>query len=282
MTLHRSLACLFALCSLLGCATSPPLIVPIFAVDYAALSAQAAQACDERAPGTGRRIRQAHARWQTLHDAAQEKSFQAVQEQVRAEAMQRGLPLIPLEERQARWRAQSLQDLKDKMAALDAAAIAPYCERWPTLFERPDMQFAAMAATQPQSAESQASFMSDHQARFTEAARLCDARAPGTGAAVTQALLRWQSTQGAAKDKLMAQAHAQALARADAVGGRILPLDAIKSGQRDRAIARQQRTMNALDDAAVRLYCETLPREFERADMDFNAIYLRERSDQRR
>jgi hypothetical protein len=40
--------------------------------------------------------------------------------------------------------------------------------------------------------------------------------------------------------------------------------------------------MNALDDAAVRPYCESLPRELERADMDFNAIYLRERSDQRR
>jgi hypothetical protein len=282
MTPHRSLPCLIALCSLFGCATSPPAVVPIFAVDYAALSAQAAQACDERAPGTGQRIRQAHARWQALHGAAQDKSFAAVQEQARAEAMQRGLPLPPPEQRQARWRAQSLQDLKDKMTALDAAAIAPYCERWPALFDRPDMQFAAMAASQPQGAETQATFMVDHQARFTEAARLCDARAPGTGAAVTQALLRWQSTQGAAKDKLMALAHAQALARADEVGGRILPLDAIKSGQRARAIERQQRAMNALDNAAVRPYCETLPREFERTDLDFNAIYLRERSDQRR
>jgi hypothetical protein len=281
MTLHRMIACLFALCSTFGCATPPP-VVPIFAVDYAALSAQAALACDERAPGTGQRIRQAHARWQTQHGAAQEKSLQAVQEQARAEATQRGLPLVPPAQLQARWRAQSLQDLKDKMAALDGAAISLYCERWPALFDRPDMQFAAMAASQPQSAEAQASFMADHQARFTEAARLCDARAPGTGTAVTQALLRWQSTQGAAKDKLMAQAHAQALARADAVGGRILPLDTIKSGQRERAIERQQRAMNALDDAAVRPYCESLPRELERADMDFNAIYLRERSDQRR
>jgi hypothetical protein len=167
-------------------------VVPIFAVDYAALSAQAAQACDERAPGTGQRIRQAHARWQTQHGAAQEKSSQAVQEQARAEATQRGLPLVPPAQLQARWRAQSLQDLKDKMAALDGAAISLYCERWPALFDRPDMQFAAMAASQPQSAEAQATFMADHQARFTEAARLCDARAPGTGTAVTQALLRWQ------------------------------------------------------------------------------------------
>jgi hypothetical protein len=273
-----------ALCSLFACATSPPApaVVPIFAVDYAALSAQAAQACDARAPGTGQRIRQAHARWQTQHAAAQAQSLAAVQEQVQAEAMQRGLPLPPPEERQARWRAQSLQDLKAKMAALDAAAVAPYCERWPDLFERSDMQFAAMAATQAPGAETTSTFMADHQARFTEAARLCDARAPGTGTAVTQALLRWQSTQGAAKDKLMAQAHAQALARADAVGGRILPLDTLKSGQRARAIERQQRAMNALDDAAVRPYCETLPREFERADMDFNAIYSRQRSDQPR
>lgn len=271
MTPHRSLACLFSLFWMFGCATAPPGVVPIFAVDYAALSAQAAEACDKRAPGTGQRIRQAHARWQAQHGAAQEKSFQTVQEQARASATQRGVPVAQPAQLQERWRVQSLQGLQDKMAALDSAAVRPYCERWPSLFDRPDMQFAAMAAPQPQSADTQTTFMADYQALFTEAARICDVRAPGTGAAVTQALERWQSRHGAAKDKLMAQAHAQALSRADAVGGRILPLEAIKSWQRARAIERQQRSMNELHDAAVRPYCEKLPREFERADLDFNA-----------
>lgn len=271
MTLHRPLACLFLLCSIIGCATAPPLVVPIFAVDNAALSAQAAQTCDERAPGSGQRIRQAHARWQTQHGAAQEKSLQAVLAQARADAVQRGRPAAPPAQLEERWRAQSAQDLKDKMAALDPAAIGAYCERWPALFDRPDMQFSAMAAPPPQSADAPTSFMADYQAMFTEAARICDARAPGTGAAVTQALERWQSRHSVAKDKLMAAAHAQALSRADAVGGRILPLEAIKPWQRARAIERQQRSMNALDDAAVRPYCEKLPREFERAEMDFDA-----------
>jgi hypothetical protein len=133
------------------------------------------------------------------------------------------------------------------------------------------MQFSAMAAPRAQSADTATTFMADYQAMYTEAARLCDVRAPGTGTAVTQALERWQSTHGVAKDKLMAQAHAQALSRADAVGGRILPLESIKPWQRARAIERQQRSMNALDDAAVRPYCEKLPREFERAEMNFDA-----------
>jgi hypothetical protein len=271
MTPHRPSLCLFALCSIFGCATAPPPVVPIFAVDYAALSAQVAQACDERAPGTGQRIRQAHTRWQAQHGAAQVKSFQAVQEQAQAEATQRGQPLATPAQLQERWRAQSLQDLNDKLATMDSAALRPYCERWPALFERPDMQFAAMAASQPQSADSQATLVTDHNALFTEAARLCDMRAPGTGAAVTQALLRWQAKHGASKDKLMAQAHAQAQSRADAVGGRVLPLEAIKAGQRARAIERQRRAMNGLGDAAVLAYCEKLPRELERADMDFTA-----------
>jgi hypothetical protein len=271
MTLHQPLACLFLLCSIVGCASAPPVVVPIFAVDYAALSAQAAQTCDERAPGSGQRIRQAHARWQAQHGAAQEKSFQSVQEAARADALQRGLPAAPPAQLRERWRAQSLQGLKDKMAGLDPVAIGPYCERWPALFDRPDMQFATMAAPRPQDADTPTSFMVDYQAMFTEAARLCNARAPSTGAALAQALGRWQSRHGVAKDKLMAEAHAQALSRADAVGGRILPLEAIKPWQRARAIERQQRSMSELDDAAVRPYCETLPREFERADMDFNA-----------
>ena len=157
------------------------------------------------------------------------------------------------------------------MAALDDAAIRPYCERWPALFDRPDMQFAAMAATTSQSAQPPRSSAPDPQAQFTEAARLCEARAPGSGAAVSQALGRWLAQHGAAKEKLMAASHAQAKATADAVGGRILALDAMKSWQRDRSIEQQQQTMQELTDAAVRPYCESLPREIERADMNFSA-----------
>jgi predicted HD phosphohydrolase len=164
-----------------------------------------------------------------------------------------------------------VQDLKAKMTALDAAANGPYCERWPALFDRPDMRFATMAVARPQSADAQATFMADYQALHVEAARLCELRAPGTGAAMTQALERWKSSHGGAKDKLMAAAHAQAQSRAEAVGGRILALEAIKPWQRARAIERQQRSMQALDAAAVRPYCEKLPLELERAEMDFNA-----------
>ena len=157
------------------------------------------------------------------------------------------------------------------MASLDNTAVRPYCERWPAVFDRPDMQFAAMAATQAQGAPQAGGFMLDHPARFTEAARLCDALAPGSGAAVSQALRRWQAEHGAAKDKLMQAGHAQASARADAVGSRLLSLDAMKSWQRTRAIERQQQATRELTDAAVRPYCENLPRELERADMDFSA-----------
>ncbi len=272
--LQRCLASI-AVLWLIGCAstvnqTAPAQTMPIFAVDYAALSAEAASACERRAPGTGERIRVAHERWQVQHRAAQQKSLQFVEEQARSESARRGQPFVPFSQRQERWRAQSLQGLKDKMAALDDAAVRPYCERWPALFLQPDMQFAAMAATQPQGAQP-TGFMLDHQAQFTEAARLCDARAPGSGAAVLQALGRWQTRHGAAKDKLMADAHAQALARADAVGGSVLALDSIKSWQRARAIERQQQAMQEVTDATVRPYCESLPREFERADMDFSA-----------
>lgn len=277
MNLHRCFLTSIAALWLIGCAsmTNPTApaqdVVPIFAVDYTALSAEAASACEQRAPGTGQSIRLAHDRWQVPHQAAQAKSLQLVEEQTRLQAAQRSRPFVPFALRQERWRAQSLQGLRNKMAALDDAAVRSYCERWPALFDRTDMQFAALAATQPQSAQPAGGFMLDHRAQFTEAARLCDARAPGSGAAVSQALGRWQAQHGAAKDKLMADAHAQALARADGVGGRILTLDSMKAWQRTRAIERQQQVMRELADAAVRPYCESLPREFERADMNFNA-----------
>jgi hypothetical protein len=273
---HRFFVSLAALW-LIGCSstvnqTAPAReVVPIFAVDYTALSAEAASACERRAPGTGEPIRLAHDHWQTPHRTAQAWSLRAVEQQARLETGQRGQPFVPFAERQERWRAQSLQGLRDKMAALDDAAAKTYCERWPALFSQPDMQFAAMAATQPPSGQSESGATVDHQARFTEAARLCDARAPGSGASVLQALGRWQAQHGAAKDKLLDAMHAQALARADAVGGRILTLDSMKSWQRSRAIERQQQLMRDLGDAALRPYCDNLPREFERADMDFNA-----------
>jgi hypothetical protein len=273
---HRFLARIAAL-GLIGCSstahqTAPAQdVVPIFAVDHTALSAEAARACEQRAPGTGERIRAAHDRWQVPNRTAQAWSLQVVEQQARLEAGKRGQPFVPFSQRQERWRAQSLQGLRDKMAALDDAAVRPYCERWPALFSQPDMQFAAMAATQPPSEQPEVGLLVDHQARFTEAARLCDARAPGSGAAVSQALGRWQARHGAAKDKLMDVVHAQATARADAAGGRILTLDSMKSWQRSRAIERQQLVMRDLSAAAVRPYCENLPREFERADMDFNA-----------
>ncbi len=272
---HRFLASIAALW-LIGCSstanqTAPAQdVVPIFAVDYTALSAEAASACEQRVPGTGERIRVAHDRWQSPHRAAQGRSLQWVEEQARLEAARRGQPFVPYAQRQKRWRAQSLQGLRDKMAALDDAAVRSYCERWPALFTQPSMQFAAMLATQPQSAPP-AGLMLNHPARFTEAARLCDARAPGSGAAVSRALERWQAEHGAARDKVMAAAHAQATARADAVGGRVLTVDSMKAWQRSRAIEEQQQVMRELADAAVRPYCESLPREFERADMNFNA-----------
>ncbi len=69
----------------------------------------------------------------------------------------------------------------------------------------------------------------------------------------------------------MAAAHAQAQARADAVGGRILPLEAMKPWQRDRAIERQQQLDERADRGGGAPVLRKLPREFERADMDFSA-----------
>ena len=116
--LSRYFASIAALC-LTGCAatvhqTAPTQqVVPIFAVDYAALSADAASACERRAPGTGERIRAAHERWQGQHHAAQQRSLQLVDEQTQLETSQRGQPVTPLSLRQERWRAQSLQGLRD-------------------------------------------------------------------------------------------------------------------------------------------------------------------------
>lgn len=265
---HRLLVSMAALW-LIGCSSTvnqtvpARTVVPISAVDYAALSAEAAGACEAIAPGTTERIRTAHERWRARHHAAaQQRVQQSVEEAVQAEVAQRGLPIAPLPLRQQRWREQSQQDLKNKMAALDNAALGLYCERWPALFDLPAMQFAAPQPT---------GMTFDYPARFTEAARLCDARAPGSGGAVLQALERWQAQHGAAKDKLWAGVQAQELARADAVGGRILSLEQQKSWQRARAVESQQQLMQGLSDSAVRPYCERLPGLFARADMDFSA-----------
>lgn len=270
-----------ALLSLVACTTASPssqttaapAVVPLFAVDYAALSAEAASVCEQRAKGTGERIRQAHDRWQVPNRAAQERSLRWVLEHSLAEQPSGGPAVASLPERRTRWREQSLQDLRALMLRHDAASIRIYCERWPALFERTDMQFAAMANTAGTGQPPRANFMLDHRAEFEEAARLCDARVPGSGTSIHSAVLRWQAVHGDAKDQLMAWSHASASQRAELVGGRVLTLVSIQAHQRFQAIARQRQAIAAMPDEAVRAHCQALPGRLERSDFDFVAAW---------
>jgi hypothetical protein len=112
-------------------------------VDHAATSAEAADRCEQRHPGTGTAIREAHARWRAQHDAAQTQMLEKMLAEVQAKAAARGdhhdsrqvLDLL---------RSASLDKLRNGMSTMDAATFERFCTDYPKEFDKPAMDFTDM------------------------------------------------------------------------------------------------------------------------------------------
>lgn len=145
MTYQRSIGLMTALWCLCASAwPQSPRDGLLVLVDHAATSAEAADVCEQRAPGAGTAIRDAHARWQTQHSAAQNNLLELMLKDVQAKAESRGDSAQGADKVLALFRTASLDKLRQSMRAMNEQRIAQFCADYPSQFDKPEMDFTTL------------------------------------------------------------------------------------------------------------------------------------------
>jgi hypothetical protein len=149
MLSRLSITLLIACISVLASASAWPQSSPsprdglLVLVDHAATSAEAADTCDKRVPGSGAAIRDAHARWQAQHGTAQNNLIELMSKELQARAAARGDRDHDPAQTLGLFRAASLDKLRGSMRAMNEQQLAQFCAGYPGEFDKPAMDFMA-------------------------------------------------------------------------------------------------------------------------------------------
>jgi hypothetical protein len=127
--------------------------------------------------------------------------------------------------------------------------------------------------------------LADHAAAADEAARRCDDKLPGSGAAIRSAHGAWQAKHGAAQQSMLQAFRDDSLARTQARGvshGEAEPVvAAMLTMLRFAAMDKLRQSMAAMDDAKLKGFCASYPSQFETPEMDLTTLHVREHSRKR-
>jgi hypothetical protein len=127
--------------------------------------------------------------------------------------------------------------------------------------------------------------LADHAAAADEAARRCDDKLPGSGAAIRSAHGAWQIKHGAAQQSMLDTFRSESLARAQARGTPQGESETVAAAMltmlRFAAMDKLRQSMAAMDGAQLKDFCASYPNQFDTPDMDLTSLHLRERSRKR-